>query len=52
MSAPACRCGILAATIVNGFYELANLIRGQDTAKITPKTWWSNMKIGGRGIRS
>jgi Domain of unknown function (DUF3943) len=36
----------LQATIVNGFYELANLIRGQDTAKITPKTWWTNMKRG------
>src|SRR6185295_13128895 len=37
---------LLQATIVNGFYELANLIRGQDTAKITPKTWWTNMKRG------
>ena len=36
----------LQATIINGFYELANLIRGQDTAKITPKTWWTNMKRG------
>ena len=27
-------------------YELANLIRGQDTAKITPETWWTNMKRG------
>ena len=37
---------LLQATIVNGFYGLANLIRGQDTAKITPKTWWTNMKRG------
>jgi hypothetical protein len=37
---------LLQATIINGFYELANLIRGQDTAKITPKTWWTNMKRG------
>ena len=33
-------------TIINGFYELANLIRGQDTANITPKTWWANMEQG------
>jgi len=33
-------------TIVNGFYELANLIRGQVTAHITPKTWWANMQQG------
>ena len=25
---------------------MANLIRGQDTAKITPETWWVNMKRG------
>ena len=37
---------LIQVTIVNGFYELANLIRGQDTAKITPKTWWTNMKRG------
>src|SRR5580765_3206866 len=37
---------LIQATIINGFYELANLIRGQDTAKITPKTWWVNMKRG------
>jgi len=36
----------IQATIINGFYELANLIRGQDTAKITPSTWWLNMKRG------
>ena len=36
----------LVVTVVNGFYELANLIRGQDTAKITPETWWTNMKRG------
>ena len=33
-------------TIINVFYELANLARGQDTAKITPKTWWANMQQG------
>src|SRR4030095_9604228 len=37
---------LLQVTYVNGIYELANLIRGQDTAKITPKTWWHNMKRG------
>src|SRR5678816_2088269 len=36
----------LQVTIVNGFYELANLIRGQATAHITPETWWINMKRG------
>ena len=28
------------------FYEAANLIRGQVTAHITPKTWWANMEQG------
>src|SRR4030095_16395140 len=37
---------LLWVTAVNGVYELANLIRGQDTAKITPETWWTNMKRG------
>jgi len=36
----------LQTTYVNVFYELANLARGQDTAKITPKTWWANMQQG------
>ena len=36
----------LQSTYVNVVYELANLIRGQETAKITPKTWWTNMKRG------
>jgi hypothetical protein len=36
----------LQVTYVNVAYELANLIRGQDTAKITPETWWVNMKRG------
>jgi hypothetical protein len=34
------------ATIVNVFYEVANLARGQVTAHITPKTWWANMEQG------
>ena len=33
-------------TFVNVFYELANLARGQVTARITPETWWINMKRG------
>ena len=37
---------LIQVTIVNGIYELANLARGQETAKITPKTWWTNMKRG------
>ncbi len=37
---------IFQTTIINVFYEAANLIRGQDTAKITPKTWWDNMETG------
>jgi Domain of unknown function (DUF3943) len=36
----------LWVTIINVAYEMANLIRGQDTAKITPETWWINMKRG------
>ena len=37
---------LLQTTIVNVFYELANLARGQVTAHITPKTWWANMENG------
>ena len=37
---------LVVVTFINGIYELANLARGQDTAKITPKTWWTNMKRG------
>ena len=36
----------LQTTYVNVFYELANLARGQVTARITPKTWWANMQQG------
>jgi hypothetical protein len=32
--------------MINVFYEMANLIRGQVTARITPKTWWDNMENG------
>jgi Domain of unknown function (DUF3943) len=37
---------LFQTTIVNVAYELANLIRGQVTAKITPATWWDNMQQG------
>jgi hypothetical protein len=33
-------------TLINVLYESANLIRGQVTARITPKTWWDNMSNG------
>ena len=36
----------LDATAINVFYELANLARGQVTARITPKSWWANMEQG------
>ena len=37
---------LFQTTMINVFYELANLIRGQVTAEISPKTWWTNMKQG------
>src|SRR5436190_15198601 len=37
---------LFQTTIVNVFYETANLVRGQVTARITPKTWWANMENG------
>jgi hypothetical protein len=36
----------LQTTAINVMYELANLIRGQVTARITPRTWWANMEQG------
>jgi hypothetical protein len=33
-------------TVINAAYEVANLARGQVTARITPHTWWANMKQG------
>ena len=36
----------LQTTYVNVIYELANLARGQVTARITPATWWANMQRG------
>ena len=37
---------LFQTTMINVFYEVANLIRGQVTARITPKTWWDNMQQG------
>ena len=36
----------LQTTYINVVYGLANLMRGQVTARITPKTWWANMEQG------
>ena len=45
---PPRRVGVsfLQTTGINVIYGLANLIRGQVTARITPKTWWANMQQG------
>jgi len=37
---------LLQVTGINVVYELANLARGQVTARITPKSWWANMEQG------
>jgi hypothetical protein len=37
---------LFQTTMINVAYELANLIRGQVTAHITPKSWWENMQQG------
>ena len=31
---------------INVLYGLGNLARGEQTARITPKTWWANMQQG------
>ena len=31
---------------LNLLYGMANLVRGQVTARITPASWWANMKSG------
>jgi hypothetical protein len=33
-------------TAINVVYGLANLVRGQVTARVTPTTWWANMEQG------
>ncbi len=41
---------LFQTTMINVVYGTANLIRGQVTARITPKTWWDNMAAtGGSG---
>jgi uncharacterized protein DUF3943 len=37
---------LLQTTGINVMYEIANLARGQVTARITPKSWWANMQQG------
>ena len=37
---------LFQTTVINVIYGLANLARGQETAKVTPKTWWANMENG------
>ena len=37
---------LFQTTVVNVFYGVANLARGQVTARVTPKTWWANMEQG------
>ena len=37
---------LLQTTLINVVYEMANLIRGQVTARITPASWWENMSNG------
>jgi Domain of unknown function (DUF3943) len=37
---------LLQVTGINVMYEIANLARGQVTARITPKSWWENMQQG------
>lgn len=37
---------LLQTTGINVIYGLANLVRGQVTARITPATWWDNMENG------
>jgi hypothetical protein len=36
----------LQVTMVNVAYGLTNLALGKDLAKVTPSTWWANMKRG------
>ena len=37
---------LFQSTVINVVYGLSNLMRGHDTAKVTPKTWWGNMQQG------
>src|SRR5262245_16181849 len=37
---------LLQTTGINVIYGIGNLVRGQVTARVTPKTWWTNMQQG------
>ena len=37
---------VFQSTMINVFYGLANLLRGHDTAKITPESWWTQHEAG------
>jgi len=37
---------VFQVTMINVFYGVANLVRGQVTARVTPETWWTNMERG------
>ena len=37
---------LFQATVINVVYGVANLVRGQVTARVTPTTWWANMENG------
>jgi hypothetical protein len=37
---------LFQSTIINAAYGMVNLVRGHDSAKITPESWWNNMKQG------
>ena len=37
---------LFQSTIINAAYGAVNLMRGHDTAKISPSSWWDNMAKG------
>src|SRR5690606_4394442 len=37
---------LVQTTGINALYGFANLARGQVTARVTPRTWWTNMQDG------
>ena len=37
---------LVQTTMINVVYGIANLVRGQVTARVTPTTWWANMENG------
>lgn len=40
------RRALLETTTINGLYGLGNLVRGQASARVTPASWWANLKHG------